>query len=658
MSAYNVVFFPLNKTVAVEAGASLLEAAGKADIVIGSACGGDGICGRCKMVVKTGEISGGASMLLTREEIQRGMVLACQSFVQGDLQVDIPEETLAGERAVVDEDAQRFRALHPGITRKRFVRSPLVRRVFLQLPQPTLDSNLADGERVQELIARATGVESMQMGLRILRRLPETLRENNFAVTATIGLRGDIAEVMDIEGGDVSARNHMAVVDIGTSTIVAHLVDVHPSAGGMATVDAQACFNSQSVYGREVTARIMAAEKRGATVLQELVVADINRLITTLAGRNNVHLKDITAVVCAGNATMIHFLLGLPSDHIRRKPYIAASIEPPPFRAAEVGLRIHPRGLLYCVPGISSWVGGDLTAGILATGLHERDDISMLIDVGTNGEIILGNKDWLMACSASTGPALEGASVACGMIAEKGAIEKVYVEDGQLRYKVIGNAPPKGLCGSGIIDLIAVLLDRGTIDRAGQFVRLSGGGQVKEGQLRAKSPWEGGSHHDEIQFKEERGWFVIARKADGAARDIYLTQDDIDNVITAKAAVFAATKIMLDRLDLDFSQITHVFLAGGFGSYIDRRNAIKIGLLPDLPLSRIQYVGNTSIWGAKLAASSSAAFREMHAIRKKTTYYDLLGSTDYLDQFRQAMFLPHTNVELFPSLAETEVAAA
>jgi uncharacterized 2Fe-2S/4Fe-4S cluster protein (DUF4445 family) len=334
---------------------------------------------------------------------------------------------------------------------------------------------------------------------------------------------------------------------------------------------------------------------------------------------------------------MIHFLLALPGRNIRRKPYIAADVEPPPFRAAEVGLRINPRGLLYCVPGISSWVGGDITAGILATGLYERDETAMLIDVGTNGEIVLGNKDWMMACSASTGPALEGASVECGMIGEKGAIEKLYVEDGQIRYRVIGNTAPKGICGSGIIDLLAVLLDQGIIDRAGQFVPGSDPG---------------------VEFAQGRGRFTLVRQAQGAVRDIRITQDDIDNIITAKAAVFAATKILLERLNLGFGDITKLYLAGGFGNYIDRQNAVKIGLLPDLHVSRIHYVGNTSIWGAKLAALSVEAQQTLREIRKRTTYYDLLGSADYVEQFKQAMFLPHTNIELFPSLQQRKIDAA
>ncbi len=615
MEAYTIQFKPLDKTVKVEAGTSLLEATAKAGIVIPSICGGDGICGRCKMCIKEGTVGGDVTVLLTREEIQQGVVLACQAYVQSDLVVEIPEETRSGERVQIDEDAQRFRAVHPGTVQREFPKVPLVTKIFLKLEQPTLENNLADCQRVERMIEKATGITSMQTGLKILQRLPHILRDSNFGVTATIGRRGDIAEIMNIESGNSANRNYMVIVDVGTSTIVVHLVDVVK----MTTVDAQACFNSQSIYGREVTARIIAAEKKGAAALQKILVEDINRLISTLATRSGVNLKDINAAVCSGNTIMLHFLVGFPTDNIRRSPYIPVSVEPPPFRAAEVGIQINPRGLLYAIPAISGWVGGDLAAGILATGLYEMEGIGMLIDVGTNGEIIIGNREWLMACSASTGPALEGASVECGMMATTGAIETVYMENGYLHYKVIGAVAPEGICGSGIIDLIAVLLDEGIIDRTGKFI-------------------EGSS--PKLRFENSIGRLEITN-------DVYITQDDITGVIIAKAAIFAAAKIMLDRLNLTFADIEMVYIAGGFGSYIDRQNAIKIGLLPALPIERIQYAGNTSIWGAKLAALSNDAFSMLHELRRKTTYYDLMGSPDYVEQFKQAMFLPHTNIELF-----------
>jgi uncharacterized 2Fe-2S/4Fe-4S cluster protein (DUF4445 family) len=476
------------------------------------------------------------------------------------------------------------------------------------------------------MVEKLTGLTSMQIGLKIIRRIPGILRKHDFSVTATIGRRRDIGEIMDIEGGDTSGRNYFAIVDVGTSTIVVHLVN----ANDLITVDAQACFNSQSIYGREVTSRIIAAEKRGVEVLQNCLVEDINRLVSSMAARNEISLKDITAVVCAGNTTMTHFLLGLPTANIRREPFVAGTVEPPPFRAAEVGIKINPRGLLFTIPGISAWVGGDLTAGILATGLYEMDEIGMLIDIGTNGEIIVGNKDWLVACSASAGPALEGASVECGMVCESGAIENVFLQNGRMGYKVVGNVAPAGICGSGIIDLISVLLDRRIINRAGKLVRGS---------------------DPRVRFENGQARFVFGRKDQTpSGRELYLTQDDIDNVITAKAAIFAAAKILLDRLEVRLSDVKRLFIAGGFGSYINRENAIKIGLLPDLPISQIEYVGNTSILGAKLAALSEEAYHQLGEIRKKTTYYDLLGSTDYVEKFRQAMFLPHTNIELFPSL--------
>jgi len=618
MTQHKVVFSPLNAAVSVETGATLLDAAAKARISIDSACGGDGICGRCRMIVKEGQVAGDVSGLLTREEIRRGVVLACQTTVQSDLLVEIPEKTRAREKIVIDQDAQRFRAEKPGVAPREFERSPVVSKVFMELAEPTLQNNLADCQRIQDTIERETGIELMQTGLKIIRRMPEILRESDFRITATIGRRGGVAEIMDLEAGDTTADNTVAVVDVGTSTVVAHLVNVEK----MKVVGAQACFNSQANYGREVTARMIVSEKRGPEFLQRILVEDINGLVASLAAEHNVNLRDITAVACAGNTAMMHFLLGLPTASIRRDPYVAVSVEPPILRAAEVGIKINPRGLLYAVPGIGGWVGGDLTAGILATGLHEMDGLGMLMDIGTNGEV----------CSASAGPALEGAGVECGMMAQKGAIERVRLdENSALRLTVIGGGAPDGICGSGIIDLVACLLRKGVIDRGGKF--------VEDGDPR-------------VVFDNGMGRYVLATPRESlTGREVYIGQDDVDNVVTAKAAIFAATKIMIERLDLKFADITKLFIAGGFGAYIDLKNAVTIGLLPDLPTADAIYVGNTSIAGAKLGAFSSEARNALREITRRTTYYDLMGTPDYVDQFQQAMFLPHTNIELFPSVA-------
>ncbi|MEE9307798.1 MAG: ASKHA domain-containing protein [Spirochaetia bacterium] len=624
MSTYSVTFIPQNKSVRVEADTSLLEAALRAGITINNLCGGDGICARCKMIVTRGKVTGRVSPKLTRDEIRRGFVLACQTPVDDNLVVEIPEETWAKEKLVAAEDAARFRDLTEGWEyEKDLVPAPLVTKVYLEIEEPDLANNMADHQRVDDAIRKALKYRSMQMGLKILKNLPEILRQSDYKITATVGLRRDIAEVMNIEGGNTADRNFMAVVDMGTTTIVAHLVNTNT----METLDARACFNSQGIYGREVTRRMMTAEQKGVEELQRLLVEDINGLIEQLADANKVKLKDISAVVCSGNTAMGHFLLGLCTRNIRRNPYVATTVSPPPLRAVEVGLNINPRGLLYSLPAISGWVGSDITAGILSTRMNEREELSLLLDIGTNGEIVIGNREWLVSASASAGPALEGASVDCGMRAEAGAVEKIYVEDASVRYQTIDGKRPKGICGSGIIDAVAVLLDQGYINRSGVF--------LEEDKPR-------------VEMVDGLKRYIIADgKETGSGHPVYISESDIENVITAKAAIFAAMKILLHRLDLTFEDVERFCIAGAFGSYINIEHAVAIGLIPDIERSRFEFVGNTSIKGAKIVAFYKEALYKIEKIREDTTYYDLMGANDYVEEFQKAMFLPHTDIELF-----------
>ncbi len=624
MATCKVSFQPQNKTVQVKPGTTLLEAASNAQITINNLCGGDGICGRCKMIVKEGRVTGEVSGKLTREEIQQGYMLACMTTVQTDLVVEIPKETWAKEKIIADKEAERFRDFeHILLYHKEYIPAPLVTKVYLELEKPSLANNIADHQRVDEAIRRKIKYGSMQMGLKILKTLSDILRKNDYQITATVGLRKDIAEVMNIEGGNTEERNYIVVIDIGTTTIVAHLVN----ANSIDTIDAKACFNSQGIFGREVTGRMITAEKKGVEELQKLLVGDINQLILGLAENSTINLRDITAIVCAGNTAMGHFLLGLCPKYIRRSPYVPVSVAPPPLRAAEVGIEINPRGLLYSLPGISGWVGSDLTAGILATQMHEQEDLSLLVDIGTNGEIILGNQEWLVACSASAGPALEGANEECGMRAEKGAIENVYVYNGNIRYKTIGDGPPRGICGSGIIDLLSVLLNTKIINRSGQFIA------EKSKQL--------------TSVDGLKRFILVNADNNLNKKPIFITESDIENVITAKAAIFAAMKILLERLELQFSDIKNFYIAGAFGNYLDIEHAINIGLIPDIPRDRIQFVGNTSIKGAKIVAFYKEALAEIERIREHTTYYDLMGAHDYVEEFKKALFLPHTDIELF-----------
>ncbi|RPJ60828.1 MAG: DUF4445 domain-containing protein [Acidobacteria bacterium] len=376
----------------------------------------------------------------------------------------------------------------------------------------------------------------------------------------------------------------------------------------------------------------MYSDSGGLDDLQKAVVSDINSMLSALVERNNLSLNDITAVVCSGNTTMAHLLLGISPGTIRKSPYVSASAFPPPVRAVEVGIQINPRGLLYVVPGIGGWVGGDITAGIMSVGLHRSESIRMLIDIGTNGEIALGNKEWMIACSASAGPAFEGSGVRHGMKAMRGAIERVTIgSDGHVQYRTVGNARARGICGSGLIDLVAELYRVGSIDRSGRL--LSGSSD---------------------RIREEDGlleYVVVPGTRTETGKDICLTQTDLTNVLSAKAAIYSGAQALAASVGLDFKDIETILIAGGFGNYIDREKAVTLGLIPDLPLERIRFVGNTSILGAEMALLSVDAWQELTHIAQSVTYYDLISHPQYFDEFLAARFIPHTELDRFESVA-------
>ena len=606
-----------------------MEAATQAGVYINSVCGGDGICGKCRLILKEGAVKVEPTTLLTRDEIKKSYVLACQTKVEGDIVVEVPPESREEKgKILVDKDARRFRGLYAPLKGKVYFKyDPLVQKMYLELSPPGLQDNLADHPRLYRQIRRQRKIPIMQTGLKIMKTLPRTLRENKWKVTAALGLRGETVEVIQVEGGDTTKKNYAVAVDVGTCTVVAHLVNLNTAE----TVDAEATYNSQRIYGEEVTRRIIYAEQSGPDKLKQAVVGDINNLITTLILKRNVKLNDVMALVCAGNTTMVHFLLGLDPARIRKEPYIPACTSPPPIRAAEVGIKINPRGLLYCLPSIASWVGADVTAGILATGLYEAEEITMLIDIGTNGEIVIGNKDWMICCSASAGPAFEGSGVTCGMRAAEGAIEKVNItKEREVSYTTIGNTKPRGICGSGLIDLVAELFTSGFIDRSGRLNSYKGK-RVRE-------------RNGELEF------VLISADQSATGEDLVITQPDIDSLIRAKAAIFAAINILIGSLNLEFEDIGKIYLAGGFGNYLDREKALTIGLIPDLSLEKVQFVGNTSIMGAKMALFSREALEVCYEISRKITYYDLITHPNYMDEFMSAKFLPHTDLDKFPHL--------
>jgi uncharacterized 2Fe-2S/4Fe-4S cluster protein (DUF4445 family) len=633
--SFQVTFSPEGEGVAVPTGTTILEGANRAGVDLTSHCGGDGLCGKCRVIVKQGNVTAQPTSLLSREEIRCGYVLACQTAVTGDIEIEIPPESRAeAAQILIDLDAQRFRALRHAADAIEVRPAALTRKLYLELPPPTLDDSLSDQSRLFREIRRRQPAPIMQLGLKILQALPRILREADWKVTVTLGWRGGTTEVLQVEPGDASGPNLGLSVDVGTSTVVAHLIDLDTTE----KLDAEAVYNSQRSWGDTVPRRIIhAGTPGGLDELQKAVIDDINGMILALADRNDIRQHDITAVTCAGNTTMAHLLLGVDPSPIRKNPYVAPSTLPPPVRAVEVGIQIHPRGLLYTVPNIGGWVGGDITAGILAAGLMRSEKVQMLIDIGTNGEIAIGNRDWIIACSASAGPAFEGSGVRHGMKAMHGAVERVEISpEGTVHYRTVGNTRPRGICGSGLIDLVADMYKVGFIDRSGRLM---------PGTTQRMRERDG-----TLEF------VLVPAPRSETGQDIVITQPDLTNLLSAKAAIYAGTQVLARAIGLDFNTVERVLIAGGFGNYLDRSKAVAIGLIPDLPPERIRFAGNTSILGGALGLLSEDAWEDLHQIAESVTYYDLINFPDYYDEFLAARFLPHTDLTRFPSVREPQAA--
>ena len=649
MPSFRVRFLPDDIEVSLDDGKTLLEAARIANVYVGAICGGDGTCGKCRLVVREGEVVGESTDFLSLDEIRRGYVLACQVTPQSDLVVLIPPESRLSGYVGIGKDSERFRDFTRDEAERPLDRfDPLVNKFYLELPEPSLDDPTGDQERLLAALAQQHP-SPLQMGLKTCQQLPRILRRLEKGrsswswtwdgrVTATIGSRSDVHEVLCVESGNTRLRNFGLALDVGTTTVVAHLVDLVSGA----TREAAAKYNSQIKFGADVISRINYARQAGGPEeVHRAITQDIDALIDDIVVRSGIGRGDIQCVVAAGNTAMLHFLLGLESDLIRIAPFTPAALAPPPVRAAELGIRIHPRGLLYSMPMVGSFVGGDITSGILACGMDRSDEISLLIDLGTNGELVLGNRDFLVASSASAGPAFEGGSIACGMRATSGAIDSVRIapDDGRIELTTIDGGTPVGLCGTGLIDALAQMFLAGLVDRSGRF-------QVDRDKGRFR-----------FSRDDDTPEFLLHPRGDDGVRDVVITQSDAENLIRTKAAIYAAVACLIESVGLTFGDIQRVFIAGAFGKRLNVANCVTIGLLPDVPVERMRFIGNSSVAGAKLVMLHQEMFDLVRQIRERITYEELMANTRYMDDFVSACFLPHTDLSQFPSLAAQSPAA-
>ena len=622
MKKFTVTFRPYGLSVEVEEGQSLSEAARKADVFITNLCGGEGVCGQCKVQVKSGDYSltDPSRGLLSASELKSGFVLACQTTVHDHMDVFVPSESrLEGEQIMTGGSHEEPAASDE---------IPLVRKILLDLPPPSQSDNIADIERVLRELRKKVGWHSYEVSLGCLQQISSVLRENDWRICVTLAKDKQNFRIINLGPPDSAEINFGLAVDVGTTTVVAQLIDIP----ARKVIAVEGSHNKQAQFGEDVISRmIYACGKGGLTPVHQAVIDNINALIEKMTKDNALSPEHIHALVAAGNTTMSHFLLGLPPCTIRVDPYVPTADIYPQVAARELGINVSPTAIIETIPSVASYVGGDIVAGVLACGIPDHPEVKGLIDVGTNGEIAIGNQDWLVCCSASAGPAFEGGGTRCGMRATRGAIEKVHIAQDGVTYQTIGNGRPRGICGSGLIDCIHGLVTAGIIGADGRFHRSR------------KDP--------RFDIVDDIPQYCLALPRETESGEaVVITESDILNLIKSKAAVFAAIKCLLDYIGMGFDQIHTFYVAGGFGNFLNISKAVGIGLLPDIPLERIQFVGNSSLTGARMCLLSEKALETCFNISRSMTNIELTSFQPFMDEYIAAMFLPHTERRLFPSI--------
>ena len=633
MSTCTITFMPAERSVQVPTGALLTEALSAAGLDFAQPCGGQGRCGRCAVVVESGQVRRRSTIRLSAADVAGGYALACQAVAEVDatIRVIAPDVEAVERRLVTDKAAHKVAVPFPYDS----TRDQTIQAFRVSLDPPTLSDALDDWARLERALARH-GIRNLEAPLPVLRDLGRRLRAADWQVTAIIEtsnwrLPDGPPRLIAVLPGDQTQPLWGVAVDIGTTTVTVYLVNLLTGEA----VDTAAEYNRQIARGEDVISRIIYSSKNnGLEELRERVCATINEVLGRLVSRNHVDPRQIYKATVVGNSTMLHLFLGLPPAAIRLAPYITSINHPLPLLAAELGLNLHPAASVDCLPGVASYVGADITAGVLASGLAQADGLTLFIDVGTNGEMVLGTRDWMVTCACSAGPAFEGAGVVCGMRATRGAIEEVWIHSQTFEptYRVIGGSKPKGLCGSGLITILAELFITGVVDKSGNLKLGLGTPRVRTGE-----------HGPE---------YVVAWAAEtDAGHDIVLTRVDVDNLLRAKAAIYAGFAVLAQSIGTDLSEVERVLIGGSFGQYLNVEKAVQIGLLPDMPWERFRFLGNSAVMGAYMALLSREARAQIQAIAEKMTYLELSADNTFYEAFTSALFLPHTDLRRFPAVA-------
>lgn len=622
-------------TIECNAGDNLLDLARRANVAIDAPCSGNGSCGKCRIKLVEGELESLPSRHITDEEYEAGWRLSCSSKVQGDCTVFVPDIASAYQSRMKTADLSSPKEIaifedcqnHLRESGIHFV-NPF-RAVTVTMAEPTLDDTMPDNERLTWAIQEALGVEKVEIPFCVMVKLASTLREHHFHVTVKGELAGGTFRCMEICGAEDTAIVGCAI-DIGTTTVTMVLTDL--TSGKLLAKGSSG--NGQIRYGADVINRIIEQGRPGGKKkLQDAIIKEtLNPIITNLCKSAGISARSILRLSVGANTTMNHLFVGVDAEPVRMEPYIPSFFHWEGLLAEDLKLPANPLAPVIIAPNIGSYVGGDITAGTLASGIWDKEEMSLFIDLGTNGEIVYGNRDFLMSCACSAGPAFEGGDISCGMRATDGAVEACVIDNATMEptLTIIGDEGQRcvGICGSGIIDLISELFRCGIINAKGLFIR--------EGR-RVRRDVHG------------MGRYVVAMPEESeTGREVSLNEVDIDNFIRAKGAIFSAIDTLLQSVDMTIDMIEKVYVAGGIGSGINMRNAVNIGMFPDVELSKFQYIGNSSLTGAYAMVISDEAAAKTAEVASNMTYLELSTYPGYMDSFVAACFLPHTDARLFP----------
>jgi uncharacterized 2Fe-2S/4Fe-4S cluster protein (DUF4445 family) len=615
-----VSFEPFGMKSEFKRGTLLLDALKSIGLNIRSDCGGRGICGKCKVIAKDSSKLNAVVQTekdrLSTSELEAGHRLACCSHLTHDATIFIPEESRAIARKFLIEGTERPVRV-----------DPMVRKFYVILDKPSLSDVRSDALRLRDFLKDVYGLETTEVDYQLLKGVPEMLRKAEWKATVTVH---DNHEIVLVESGETSDEAYGIAIDIGTSKILGYLSNL--TTGDL--IDVGSLENPQIIHGEDVISRISFASKGEGSLkeMQKLAVEGVNAAIRQVCKKSNFTPDNICEITVVGNTAMHHLFLGINPKYLGTSPYVPVVSDPINVKARELSLCLSPSANVHVLPVIAGFVGADAVADIVATEIYKSNRLSLVIDIGTNTEIVLGDKREMTACSCASGPAFEGAHIKCGMKAVTGAIERVQIErqrNYRVKYQTVGNAKPIGACGSAIIDAVANLLKNKLIDTRGIFVKHS-----STPRLRTKNG-----------MKE----FVLVFRKEGATRNIVITQKDIEQVQLAKAAIYTGCHILMKEKHIKPEDITKVFVAGAFGNYINVDNAKLIGMLPEISTKRIRFVGNAAGAGARMALISKKHRRIASLISKKVQYIELALDPDFQREFASAMFLPNKDLGRFPS---------